>query len=361
MPAAPSATSVRPLRQGRPIVSETIDGDVAGRAARAARPAARGPRRPGPWAAAPAGTGPRWTRRCRPTAITKPWWVCTIRVGPRRATTRAVSAASSLLARGGPRRPVGRHVDQPALGLGHDLAGDHEHVAVAQPRRGARDQRGQVVTGRDVADAVHRQDLQASSRSPARPCTIAAVAGSSVIHSGAARTSTPGTAAPASTCRPASRRGGRPATRAVQRADAGRRARRRRSTARHLSAMPAHRRAADDRRDADDRRGAGDDRLAQPRHGQDRRDADHRVARRDQHHVGVGERLQHAGRRLGRLRADEDEPVRSAPRPGGGPTTPGSGSPALARRGRPRRGSPAGRRWPAAGVRPAASARTAPR
>jgi hypothetical protein len=52
-----------------------------------------------------------------------------------------------LIARGGPLRAVCRHVDQLTLRFGHDLAGDDEHVAVAQPRRRARDQRGQVITG----------------------------------------------------------------------------------------------------------------------------------------------------------------------------------------------------------------------
>ena len=105
MPAAPSATSVRPLRQARPMVSETITADVAGRGPGSRRAAARAE------ASGSAGSSTRWVlstleASMPAAAITKPWWVCTIVVGPRRATTRAVSAASD---RGpGRRRAPGR-------------------------------------------------------------------------------------------------------------------------------------------------------------------------------------------------------------------------------------------------------------
>ncbi len=89
--------------------------------------------------------------------------------------------------------------DQPALGLRHDLRGDHKDVAVLERRRVLRDHLGQVVAGPQLADAENRQDLQtrrgviahATSSSAVR--TIAAVASSSVMSSGIARTATPGT------------------------------------------------------------------------------------------------------------------------------------------------------------------------
>ena len=61
-------------------------------------------------------------------ASTRPWWVATIVVGPRRATTRTVSAAIAVS------RSPGAH---PALGLADHLAGHGDDVAVARGRSAA--------------------------------------------------------------------------------------------------------------------------------------------------------------------------------------------------------------------------------
>ena len=140
-------------------------------------------------------------------AITKPWWVCTIRVGPRLATTRAVSAArtsSRAASRSGP--SAGTSTSRPSaletiLLVTTSTSPSRSHGAAVG------DQRGQVVTLGHVADAEHRQDLQPHVNSTAAR-TMAAVAASSVIRSGTARTVTPGTTAPASssaTSQPSSR------------------------------------------------------------------------------------------------------------------------------------------------------------
>ena len=215
MPAAPSATSVRPLRQGRPIVSRHDHRDVERRTARAgpARSAA-GRRVRVLRAAAPAGSCPHWRRRCRPTAITKPWWVCTIRVGPRRATGRAVSAASSssrAASRSGPsagtstRRPSAFDTillvttrTSPSRSHGAAVA-----ISAARSSPGRRPRRCPR-TGRTSSRSADRRQLHAASaahhrrrRRPRRSSTAAA-----------ARTVTPGTAVAASarsTSQPSSR------------------------------------------------------------------------------------------------------------------------------------------------------------
>ena len=105
---------------------------------------------------------------------------------------------------------VGRCGDHAPLALGHDLAGDHHHVAVAQPRRRVGDGRGEVVAGPELAESGDRQDLDrrgravlAHSRTPAasKPArTICAVCAGSVISSGTAVTVTPGTCALSFSC-----------------------------------------------------------------------------------------------------------------------------------------------------------------
>ena len=108
---------------------------------------------------------------------------------------------------------VGGRGHEPALDLGHHLAGDDHDVAVGQPRRRGRQRRGQVVARAELGQAGHGQDLQAGRRrvvgdlsQPAAPHSsraaraIAAVASTSVISSGTARTSTPGTSAVSPVC-----------------------------------------------------------------------------------------------------------------------------------------------------------------
>ena len=121
------------------------------------------------------------------------------------------------------------------------------------------------------------------------------------MSSGTARTSTPGTvtsASEVSTSQPSSRP---PSTaRAVVAAD-GLGARLDADRGEAGVGHAAHRRAADDRRDADD--GLRAQRLGDARHLQDRADAHHRVARREHHDVGLGDRVEHAGRRRRRCSA----------------------------------------------------------
>ena len=63
---------------------------------------------------------------------------------------------------GEPRLRVGGQLDQAALGLGHDLRGDGEHVAVGQREPGRLDpgeqERGQVVARPDLGQAGQRRD-----------------------------------------------------------------------------------------------------------------------------------------------------------------------------------------------------------
>ena len=86
-------------------------------------------------------------------ARVSPWWVRTMVVGPRRATTRAVSSGSSVLAGAG---------HDPALGLADHLAGDQHDVAVGELHQ-AGQQRGEVVALPDLADAVGGEQLAAGS------------------------------------------------------------------------------------------------------------------------------------------------------------------------------------------------------
>ncbi len=81
-------------------------------------------------------------------ASTSPCLVSAIVVGPRRATTRTVSASIACSRSA---------ADDPALGLADDLRGDHHDVAVAQPGHRVRDQRAEVVAGRDLGQPGHRR------------------------------------------------------------------------------------------------------------------------------------------------------------------------------------------------------------
>src|SRR5262245_52561205 len=100
-----------------------------------------------------------------------------------------------------PVRTDAGYVDELPLGLRDDLAGHHQDVAVAQPRSSGGDHLGQVGPRHHLADPVHRQHLKAHATpaSSIAAATMASVASTSVIHSGALRTRTPGTLAAAST------------------------------------------------------------------------------------------------------------------------------------------------------------------
>ena len=108
---------------------------------------------------------------------------------------------------------VGGCGHEPALDLGHDLAGDDHDVAVGQPRRRGRQRRGQVVARAELGQAGHGQDLQAGRRPVIRESqatgaphrsraarAMAAVASTSLISSGTDRTSAPGTSAVSAVC-----------------------------------------------------------------------------------------------------------------------------------------------------------------
>ena len=145
-----------------------------------------------------------------------------------------------------------------------------------------------------------------ASSSPLR--TISAVAFGSVISSGIERTSTPSmVACVALVDQPA-----------VEDADAGARAEVRADglggglDADHRQAFighPAQRLSGDDGGVADDRRRRRAQRATDSGHGEDRADAHHRIGRREQHDVGVGDRLGDTGARGGLVGADESEAV----------------------------------------------------
>ncbi len=145
-------------------------------------------------------------------AITKPWWVCTIVVGPRRATTRAVSAASTAsraASRSGP--SAGTSTSRPSafdtiLLVTTSTSPSRSHgaaVVISAARSSPAVTSPMPRTGRTL-QAVH----QATPASSSAEATIVAVASSSVIHNGTARVVMPGTSAPASvvsTSQPSSR------------------------------------------------------------------------------------------------------------------------------------------------------------
>ena len=103
---------------------------------------------------------------------------------------------------------------QPALALGHHLAGDHHDVAVAQPWRRGGDGSTQVVAGPEFGKPRHGQDFDrrggavltrrtGHAATPARSSpalTISAVASGSLISSGMERTATPSMSAWSPSC-----------------------------------------------------------------------------------------------------------------------------------------------------------------
>ena len=190
-PAAPIALSVCPARQGRPIVSVTRTPTLPARALvqRLAQPPrglvrVLGQQHHGPRG----GVGLVHPGRGQHQAV--PGLRDRGRAAPGHHPHRL--RLDGLLPRGG---------DHPALGLAHDLGGDHEDVAVAQVRDRRRDQRRQVGARGDLrqpGDREHRNrrsctHVSSRARSSAARA-IAVVAGRSRISSGSARTSIPASA-----------------------------------------------------------------------------------------------------------------------------------------------------------------------
>ena len=197
------------------------DGDV-----HAERPAQRGAQRGRRWrrgrrAAGRARRPRRWRRR-------RPRRPARCRACPRRSACgrggRPPARSRRRRARGAAAsRSSGsagaRH--EPALDLGDHLGRDDHDVAVGQPGRGGGDRAGEVVAGAELGQARHRAARamapgaawsHGGDRLRHRPTSraaraIAAVAATSVISSGTARTSTPGTSAasPVCTSQPSSR------------------------------------------------------------------------------------------------------------------------------------------------------------
>ena len=130
IPLTPIATSVRPRRHGRPNVSETTTATSTPRAARSASRMCFAERSgsTGSSAACPAST---FERSMPALAHTKPCRVSLITRSPRRRTMRTDSDSTS---RWRAVDVVGVEVDEPALGLRHDLLRHDEAVAVVERR-----------------------------------------------------------------------------------------------------------------------------------------------------------------------------------------------------------------------------------
>ena len=271
---------------------------------------------------------------------------------------------------------VGRHPHQPSLYFGHDLAGDDHDVAGAQPAaprprspRSGRRRAGTPAapsTGQDLEPRRRRGQSTGTPASENAARTMSAVASTSDISSGTARTVDVRHRAPGRRCAPASRPAAPRRTRGASRS-AGPPPRRVVATpiaARHASAMPRTGRSFDDRRDA--RRSARRPSPARSR----RPGTASTVPTLTTGFDGAssttsarGDRVQHARRRRRLVGADRHDRVRRQRRLVADPPLLEVDRVPLARRPgrRPRRGSPPGRRTSAAASRPAASARTAPR
>ena len=366
-PAAPMAMSVWPVAPGP---AGGVGDDARRRCGRSARGA-------GSRSRARRGVGVRgeqhapcrrrrWRRRCR----RRPWsgrgGCARSRCGPRRATTRTVSAASASS-----RLPGA----DPALGLADDLAGDDDDVAVARasterpassaarsspgarPRRcpstgaGPSSRRHAAVTGDQLARPRRpsrrwRRGRSSSGDGAAARCPAAATrstwSASTLVDQPAVEHAAVGRG----------RRSARP-TRGGADLDADR--------GEQLLGHAAHVGAADDGGEADDRRARS---RAAPR---GRRGTPRMVPTEttgldggSTHEVGVGDGLDDAGRRGGLVEPDRRPP----PRPG---TSARSRTQyswkcttrrplAARRRRRSRRGSRPGRRSSAAGARPGSPA-----
>ena len=145
-------------------------------------------------------------------ACTRPIAFSVINVRPLRAKYPNGFGIDQLAPQRIPLLRIGWCVDDAALALGHHLAGDHDDVVVAQPRRGRRNGcgRGRRPGGTPAArapeaarprraDAVLGHGFTAR-RDPVRARTISAVACGSVISSGTDRTSTPSISAWSPSC-----------------------------------------------------------------------------------------------------------------------------------------------------------------
>ncbi len=197
--------------------------------------------------------------------------------------------------------------NQPALAFGHHLAGDDHDVAVAQPRRGGGDGSDQIVAGPKFRKPGDGQDLdrcggtvllatrirgRSRSRRHARELqpavTISAVAFGSVISSGtAAHRDAVDVGMIAFVYQPAVQYPGAAARTVVPAHCLGGG-----FDADHREAFIGHatqRLSADYRRIADDRGRGRAQRTADPGHGKDGADADHRVGRRQQDDVGLAD------------------------------------------------------------------------
>ena len=182
--------------------------DVGGRRPRCRR-GSGGPRRRGRRGAGRRGPAATLEASMPAAAMVRPWWVRTIVVGPRRATTRAVSAASAVS------RSPSRTWPSALLTTLLVTATTSPSASVAVPQ----DQRREVVArARPRRSPPGASDLETAraghaTRSSAA-AAIAAVASWSVIIRGTARhampsASTRGDLARRRSRRPASRRGSR--------------------------------------------------------------------------------------------------------------------------------------------------------
>ena len=302
-------------------------------------------------------------------ASVSPWRVRTIVVGPRRATTRAVSpgSASSRLPR-----------PDPALRLADDLAGHDDDVAVAQldqRRAAARPGRRPGRTSGTPSGAsdpiaaspsgAHRRQVDGRRRHRGGGVGVGhhqghgAAGEAGLGHAG-------DLAGVALVDEPAVEHAAVGAGAVVQ-ADAGGAdldADRGRASARPCRARGCRRRWGRARPPEPGRA----ERLADPRDAEDRADRDDRVGRRQQHEVGVGDRVDaRPGPGVGVVEPDDDDGLGRDLRRAAAPSTPGSARPGgrWASPGRrSRRASRPGRRSSAAaGRRPGgrASGGTAPR
>ena len=331
MPAAPSATSVRPLRQGRPIVSETITATSR------------------PWRSRSAGAQ-RAGRRVRVHRQQHQVGLVDVRrVDAGRGHHEAVvglhdrgrtapghrpdGLGGQDLAPGRPRVPGRRPAPRPAGPRPWTRScwsprGRRRRAATAPRRRSARPGRRPAVTspmprtGR-ISQAVGHEVTPARSSAAA---TIAAVAASSVIHSGTARTRTPGTR------RVGVRRVDQPA---VQQAAVRRGRRTAAPTPAALTSTPtvARQRSAMPRTGAPPMigdtptTGAGPFATASRRPGTASTGAmlTTGLLGATSTTSAAGDRLQHTRRRVWRSPRRRTRTGASARRPGAVPTTPGSG------------------------------------
>ena len=325
-PAAPIAMSVWPSRQARPAVSVTTTPTL--RPVRSRRAGAQA-----------AGRGVGVDRQQHDRAERDVGGVDAGRghgqavVGAHDRGRAAAGDDAGGLAGAARRRACAAH--DPALGLADDLAGDHDDVAVgevdaaaAAARPGRRPRATSATPSGAMTESMPLTGDQLDRGRGHRRGRV--VVGHHQRHGAA------GDAGGLDPRRPGRRRGRRPASRRARR----RRSRGRRSGARPppaltstpievsiWSAMPRTwvpptmgERPTTGARVAPQR-------LADAGDAEDRADRDDRVGRRQDDQVGVGDRLDHAGRRRRRRRARPRPRSRPGPRRAAAPSTPGSARP----------------------------------